>query len=47
MSLWPYNVLIRYAIDTFQIPNVLSTDPEARYSPFGENAKLKTKFLWP
>ena len=40
-------VLIRYPLDTLHTPIVLSSDPDAKYSPFGENNTLLTEFLWP
>ena len=33
-------VLIRSPLDTLHIPIVLSPDPDAKYSPFGENTTL-------
>ena len=33
-------VLIRSPLDTLHTPIVLSLDPEAKYSPFGENTTL-------
>ena len=35
-------VLIRSPLDILHTPIVLSKDPDAKYSPFGENTKLKT-----
>ena len=35
-------VFIRSPLDTLHTPIVLSLDPDAKYSPFGENTKLKT-----
>ena len=35
-------VLIRFPLDTFHTPIVLSADPDAKYSPFGENTTLTT-----
>ena len=35
-------VLIRSPLDTLHTPIVLSADPDAKYSPFGENTTLKT-----
>ena len=35
-------VLIRSPLDTLHTPIVLSLDPDAKYSPFGENTTLKT-----
>ena len=39
-------VLIRSPLETLHIP-ISIKDPEAKYSPFGENAKLKTESEWP
>ena len=39
-------VLIRSPLDTLHNP-ISFTDPEARYSPFGENTTLLTPFEWP
>ena len=39
-------VLIRYPLDTLHTPIVLSSDPDAKYSPFGENNTLLTEFLF-
>ena len=36
-------VLIRSPLDTLHTPIVLSLDPDAKYSPFGENTTLKMK----
>ena len=36
-----------YQLDTLHKPIFLSQDPEAKYSSFGENAKLFTLLLWP
>ena len=36
-------VLIRSPLDTLHTPIVLSIDPDAKYSPFGENTTLKTQ----
>ena len=33
---------MRPPLDTFHTPIVLSEDPDAKYSPFGENATLLT-----
>ena len=35
-------VLISSPLDTLHTPIVLSADPDAKYSPFGENTTLKT-----
>ena len=35
-------ILIRSPLDTLHTPIVLSIDPDAKYSPFGENTTLKT-----
>ena len=40
-------VLIRSPLLTLHTPIVLSQDPDAKYSPFGENAKLQTDSYWP
>ena len=40
-------VLICSPLDTLHTPIVLSLDPDAKYSPFGENATLKTHDEWP
>ena len=34
--------LIRSPFDTLHTPIVLSQDPDAKYSPFGENTMLQT-----
>ena len=34
-------VLIRSPLDTLHTPIVLSPDPDAKYSPFGENTTLE------
>ena len=34
-------VFIRSPLDTLHTPIVLSLDPEAKYSPFGENTMLR------
>ena len=34
-------VLIRSPLDTLHTPIVLSLDPDAKYSPFGENTKFE------
>ena len=39
-------VLIRSPLDTLHTP-ISSKDPEAKYSPFGENTTLKTQPEWP
>ena len=36
-------VLIRSPLDTLHTPIVLSRDPDAKYSPFGENTTLLTQ----
>ena len=36
-------VLIRSPLDTLHILIVESLDPDAKYSPFGENDKVKTE----
>ena len=36
-------VLIRSPLDTLHTPIVLPPDPDAKYSPFGKKATLKTK----
>ena len=40
-------VLIRSPLDTLHTPIVLSTDPDAKYSPFGENTTLYTDYECP
>ena len=40
-------VLIRSPLDTLHTPIVLSLDPNAKYSPFGENTMLQTQREWP
>ena len=35
-------ILISSPLDTLHTPIVLSADPDAKYSPFGENTTLKT-----
>ena len=40
-------VLIRSPLDTLHTPIVLSRDPDAKYSPFGENTTLVTTNEWP
>ena len=37
---------MRSPLDTLHTPIVLSSDPEAKYSPFGENTKLVTASEW-
>ena len=39
--------MIRSLLDTFHTPIVLSKDPEAKYSPFGENTTLLNQSEWP
>ena len=34
-------------LDTLHKQIVLSSDPDAKYSPFGENATLNTESEWP
>ena len=34
-------------MDTLHTPIVLSLDPDAKYSPFGENSTLLTQLEWP
>ena len=34
---------MRSPLDTLHTPIVLSSDPDAKYSPFGENTTLKTE----
>ena len=38
---------MRSPLDTLHTPIVLSLDPDAKYSPFGENTTLKTRLMWP
>ena len=40
-------VLMRSPIDTLHTLIVLSEDPDAKYSPFGENATLLIQLEWP
>ena len=42
-------VLIRYPLNTFHttIEQSFNADPDAKYSPFGENYKLLTPEKWP
>ena len=40
-------VFIRSPLDILHTPIVLSADPDAKYSPFGENITLKTDDGWP
>ena len=40
-------VFIRYPLDTLHTPIVLSLDPDAKYSPFGENTTVLIKSEWP
>ena len=35
-------VMIRFPVDTLHTYIILSADPDAKYSPFGENTMLKT-----
>ena len=41
------SVLIRSPLDTLHTPIVLSRDPDAKYSPFEENATLQIESLCP
>ena len=38
---------MRSPLDTLHKQIVLSSDPDAKYSPFGENATLNTEPEWP
>ena len=38
---------MRSPLDTPHTPIVLSEDPDAKYSPFGENTTLQTYLEWP
>ena len=38
---------IRSPLDTLHIPIVVSADPDAKYSPSGENVTLNTGNEWP
>ena len=38
---------MHYPLDILHTPIVLSSDPDAKNSPFGENATLLTAFEWP
>ena len=38
---------MRSPLDTLHNPIVLSSDPDAKYSPFGENTTLETQPEWP
>ena len=40
-------VLIRSPLDTLHTPIVPSSDPDAKYSPFGENTTLMTDYECP
>ena len=40
-------VLIRSPLNTLHTPIVLSKDPDTKYSPFSENARLRTQSEWP
>ena len=40
-------VLRRSPLDNIHTPIVLSLDPDAKYSPFGENTTLRTQSEWP
>ena len=40
-------VFIRSPLDTLHTPIVLSADPDAKYSLFGENTTLETHLEWP
>ena len=40
-------VLIRSPLDTLHTSIVQSQDPDAKYSPFGENTTLVTIAEWP
>ena len=42
-SVCPLMILIRSPLDTLQTPIVKSFDPDAKYSPLGENTTLKTE----
>ena len=44
---WPVRVLISSPLDTLHTPIVFSPDPDAKYSPFGENTTLVTIDKWP
>ena len=39
-------VLIRSPLDTLHTPIVLSADPDAKYSPFGENTTSENYDVW-
>ena len=39
---WPIRVFRRSPLETLHIPIVLSEEPEAKYSLFGEKTTLKT-----
>ena len=39
---FPVRILIRCPLDTFHILIVVSTDEDAKYSPFGEKIALVT-----
>ena len=43
----PVSFFIRSPPDTLHTLIVLSSDPEAKYSPFGENTTLLTEDEWP
>ena len=38
---------MRYPLDTFHIPIVVSLDPDAKYFPLGENDTLNIIEEWP
>ena len=40
-------VLMGSPLDTLHSMMILSSDPDAKYSPFGENTTLLTKEEWP
>ena len=40
-------IFIRSPLYTLHTPIVLSADPDAKYSPSGENTTLKTILEWP
>ena len=44
---WPYRVLMRSPLDTLHTLIVLSLDPDAKYSPSGENTTLNIVEEWP
>ncbi len=44
---WPFSVVTSFCDSTLQSLTVLSSLPEAKYLPSGENAREVTDLLWP